>query len=222
MVFPQYSLNLFIIMKKVLFFILMFFGLASYAQTPQSITVDYNKTKVPGVSIVIGGYDADFVQNALQYRLEKVAGLKGTNSKGFRLYASQSFPEFGRLNYDIFTLVNKGSKNDKSVSVTLMLSKGNDNFISPHDDPELTEKMKDFLTEFNDYMKEYERVQRIDNLTTLIGKLEKEHNSLVVDTDKLKKEISDRETKLKDKEKELSKTESELENAKNELNSLKK
>ena len=209
-------------MKKALFFILMFAGFAAYAQTAQSVSIDFNKTRVPGASIVIAGYDADFVQNALTYRLEKVAGLKGTNSKGFRMYPAQNFLDFGNKKYDIYTLVDKGDKKNPVVTLNLMVSTGNENFVSPVDDPDLAEKMKDFLTEFNDYMKEYERVQKIDNLTNLVNKLEKERNSLVVDTDKLKKEISDRETKLRDKEKELSKTESELENAKNELNSLKK
>ena len=209
-------------MKKTLFLILMLAGFATYAQTAQSVSVDFNKTRVPGVSIVIAGYDADFVQSALTYRLEKVAGLKGTNSKGFRMYPAQNFLDFGNLKYDIYTLIEKGTKKDPTVTLNLLVSKGNENFVSPTDDPDLTQKMKDFLTEFNDYMKEYDRVQKIEKLTSLINKLDKDRNSLVSDTDKLKKDISNLENKLKEKEKELSKTESELENAKDELNSLKK
>ena len=209
-------------MKRFVFFIFMTLGFAVYAQTAQSVTIDYNKTKVPGVSIVIAGYDVDFVKDALQYRLEKVARLKGSNSKGFRLYSAQNFSDFGTLNYDIYTLVNKGSKKDQSVTVNLMVSKGNENFISQQEEPELTQKMKDFLTEFNTYIREYEKNQNIDNLTNTISKLEKETKSLTSDRDKLKKDISNLENKLKDKEKELSVKESELQKAKADLNSLKK
>jgi hypothetical protein len=209
-------------MKKTLFFILMFAAVAAYAQTAQSISIDFNKTRVPGVSIVIAGYEADFIQSALTYRLEKVAGLKGTNSKGFRMYPAQNFPAFGNKKYDIYTCIDKGDKKNPIITLQLMVSTGNENFISPNDDPELTEKLKDFLTEFNDYMKEYDRIQKIENLTNIVNKLEKDRNSLVVDTDKLKKEITDREDKLRTKERELAKTESELETANDELNSLKK
>ena len=208
-------------MKKVVFFILMFFGLASYAQTVQSVSIDFDKTKVPGVSLVIAGYDADLLQNALMYRLEKVGGLKGSNYKGFRMYAAQNFPPFGRLNYDIYTFVDKGSKKNPTISINLLVSKGNNNFVSQHDEPEITQKMKDFLTEFSDYIKEYQKVQNIDKLSATIAKLEKECQTLTSDRDKLKKDISNLDSKLKAKEKELSTKESELQKAKSERDVLK-
>jgi len=208
-------------MKKVLFFILMAFGFASYAQTVQSTQVEYNKTKVPGVSLAVAGYDADFIQKALVYRFEKVGGLKGSSSKGFRVYAAQIFPEFGNLSYDIYTFVNKGSKKDQLVTINLLVSKGNNNFVSETVDAEVTQKMKDFLTNFPTVIKEFERVQNIDKLVASIKTLEKECKSLSSDTEKMKKELSKLENNLRDKEKTLHHKQGELHKAKSNLESLK-
>ena len=209
-------------MKKILLFVLLLPGFVLFAQSAQSVSIDYNKTRVPGVSIVIAGYSADFVQSALTYRLEKVAGLKGTNSKGFRLYQAQNFHDFGTSKYDIYTYVNSGSKKTQAVTLNLMVSKGNENFVSPTDDPELTQKMKEFLTEFNNYIKEYDKIQKIDKISASISKLEKTRDSQISDRDKLKKSFDTLASKLKAKEDELSKTESLLQKSKEELNSLKR
>jgi len=210
-------------MKKLVFVILIALGFTAYAQTPQSISIDFNKKNVPGVSMIIADYDIKVVQNALQYRFEKVAGLKGSSFKGFRMYAAQNFPYFGRLNYDIYTIVNKGTKKNPAVTVNLMVSKGNENFVSQQDEPEITQKMKDFLTEFaTSDIKEYVKVQNIDNLNNTIKKLEKERNSLVSSKDKLKKDIAKLESQLKDKEKELHIKENEIQKAKAELEGLKR
>jgi hypothetical protein len=207
-------------MKKIFFFVLMLAGFAAYAQTVQSTQVELNKAMVPGVSIAIAGYEADFIQNALTHRLEKMAGLKGTNTKGFRLYAAQNYPDFGNLSYSIYTLVDKGSKKDQFVTVYLMVSTGNDNFASQNGDPELTQKMKDFLTDFVPFLKEYDRLMKIDALTATINKLDKEINSLVSDRDKLKKDIDNLQSKLRDKEKDLSNKESEISKAKADLEAI--
>jgi polyhydroxyalkanoate synthesis regulator phasin len=222
MTFPQYSLKLFIIMKKLSVFIFMFLGFAVYAQTAQTTQIEINKVKVPGVSITIAGYEADYIQNVLQFRFEKVAGLKGSNSKGFRFYPAQVFSDFGFLKYDIYTSVDKGTKQAKFVTINLLVSKGNENFVSPRDDEEVTEKMKDFLNSFaNDYLKEYEKSQRIDQLTKSVNGLEKDCTSLTSEVEKLKKDLTALENKIRDKETELTKKSGELEKNKSELETLK-
>ncbi|MCL2247141.1 MAG: hypothetical protein FWC10_08555 [Lentimicrobiaceae bacterium] len=209
-------------MKKIVFFILMLFAFAAHAQTAQSTQIEVNKVKVHGVSVTLAGYEVDYVQNALQFRFEKVAGLKGSNSKGFRLYAAQMFHEFGPLKYDIYTSIDKGTKQAQFVTINLLVSKGNENFVSPVDDPDVTQKMKDFLTYFaNDYIKEYEKSQKIDELTKAISQLEKEFSSLKSEIEKLKNERTALDNKIKDKETVFSKTKNELENAKADLDALK-
>lgn len=199
----------------------MTLGFAAYSQTAQSTQVDFNKSKVPGVSIAIPGYDVAFIQNALIQRLERDAGLKGSNSKGFRVYSSQNYPFFGTLNFDIYTSVRKLSKKDSFTTVFLLVSKGNDNFISQHVDNDITEKMKDFLNNFTLFLKDFERIQNMDKLLQNISNLEKEHSTLVKDRDKLQKEFSSIEKKFKDKEKEVNAKAGEIEKAKAALEAIK-
>jgi regulator of replication initiation timing len=209
-------------MKKGLFFILMFLGFAVYAQTAQNTQIEINKVKVPGVSITFAGYEVDYIQNVLQFRFEKVAGLKGSNSKGFRVYPAQVFNDFGFIKYDIYTSVDKGTKQAKFVTINLLVSKGNENFVNPVDDADVTEKMKDFLNYFvSDYLKEYERSQKIDQLTKSINSLEKDCTSLTSELEKLRKDLTTLENKIKDKDTELSKKSNELNKAKDELESIK-
>jgi len=209
-------------MKKFIFFILMILGLASYAQEAQSTQIEFNKVKVPGVSVSVAGYDVDFIQNALQFRLEKVAGLKGTNSKGFRTYTAQVFHDFGFVKYDIYISIDKGTKQSQIATINLLVSKGNENFATPVDDSELTQKMKDFLTNFaNEYIKEFETQQKINALTKSVTDIEKDCSTLTSDLDKMKKDYTNLENKIKEKEKELNKKKEELNKSKSELESLK-
>ena len=209
-------------MKKILLFILMTLGFAAYAQTAQSTQIEINKVKVPGVSITISGYEAEYVQKALQFRLENMAGLKGTTSKGFRVYAAQVFHDIGFIKYDIYTSVDKGTKQAQFVTINLLVSKGNENFVTPVDDTEVTEKMKDFLNYFvNDYLKEHERKHKIDELTKQISGLEKDCTLLTSELDKMNKDLTALENKLKDKNTEFAKKKEELEKAKSELGAIK-
>jgi uncharacterized coiled-coil DUF342 family protein len=209
-------------MKKGLFFISMLLGFSAFSQTAQSTQIEINKVKVPGVSITISGYDVDYIQNVLQFRLEKVAGLKGSNSKGFRIYAAQIFSDFGNLKYDIYTSVDKGTKQANFVTVNLLVSKGNENFITPADEPDVVQKMKDFLTYFaTDYLKEYEKSQKIDQLTKDVSTGEKDCAALTAEISKLKKELTSLENKIKEKESEYSKKNAALEKAKSDLEDLK-
>ena len=200
----------------------MFLGFAAFAQTAQSTQVEINKVKVPGVSVTIPGYEVDFIQQALQFRFEKVAGLKGTNSKGFRMYPAQVFHDIGFLKYDIYISIDKGTKQSKFATVNMLVSKGNENFVSPVDDSEVTDKMKDFLNYFaNEYIKEYEKSQKIDQLTKSVATLEKDCSSLKSEIEKLKKDYTSLENKIKDKETEFSKKQDALDKSKSELESLK-
>jgi len=209
-------------MKKIFFLILMFSGFAVYAQTAQSTQLEINKVKVPGVSITIAGYEVDYIERALQFRFEKVAGLKGSNSKGFRVYESQVFNDFGFVKYDIYTSIDKGTKQSQFITINLLVSKGNENFITPVDDPDVTQKMKDFLNYFvNEYLKEYEKQQKVTQLTKTTTTLEKECSSLTADLEKMKKDYTNLSNKIKEKEVELSKKQGELESAKSELETLK-
>jgi hypothetical protein len=209
-------------MKKLLLFLLMIVGLTSHAQNAQSTQVEFNKTKVPGVSITIAGFEVDFVKNALQFRLEKVAGLKGSNSQKFRAYPAQILHDLGFIKYDIYTLVDKGTKKDQFITISLLVSKGMDVFANPVDDAELTQKMKDFLDYFTtDYLVEYDRKHKVAQFTNEVNALDKETQSLSKDLEKLRKDFSKLEDQIRKKETEFNKKNEALQKVRAELEELK-
>ena len=209
-------------MKKFLLFSLMIVGLTSYAQNAKSTQIEFNKVKVPGVSITLAGYEVDFVKNALQFRLEKVAGLKGTNTKNFRSYPAQVLHELGFVKYDIHTLVDKGTKKDQFITISLLVSKGMDNFANPADDAELTQKMKDFLDYFaTEYLAEYDTKQKVAKLTNEFNALSKETDKLSKDLEKLRKDYSKLGDQINKKDAEYSKKNEALMKTRSELERLK-
>ena len=204
-------------MKKIAFFIVL--GLVTtfaFAQNAQNTMIEFNKVRVPGVVVSLINYDIATVQTALSARMERIGGLKGSNSKGFRMYAGQIFTDFGDTKFDIYTKVSSGTKKDHDIIIYLMVSSGFENFISQSSDPELNQKMLDFLTNFaNIFLKEFDIKQKIDTQTSALEKMEKEHKSLVSDRDKLKKDLENKEKAIENKATEIAKTKETLEILKN-------
>ncbi|MDR1878714.1 MAG: hypothetical protein LBQ64_04030 [Bacteroidales bacterium] len=202
-------------MKKIMLSVLATMLMASvFSQTAKDEMVLFDKTNVLGASISCD-YDATLTSKALQNRFEQDMKLKGTNLKGFRYYQSQSFPEFGSLNYDIYTQVKvTGKKSEQKTVIYLLISKGNENFCTPTDDPALFEKMKTFLTNFMPYLREYDIDKKIQDQTKRIEKLEKENNALILARDKLKKQLEDKEKAIAAKADELAKIKTSLEELK--------
>ena len=196
-------------MKKVVFLIAAtLITSVAFAQTVREELVPYDKANnYSGCALEVpSGMDIKTVQGALQNRFEQVAKLKGSNSGGFRAYLAQPFPEFGMLNYDIYTKVAEvGKKKDKKTVVYLLVSKGNMNFANSTTDPEIVTGMKTFLTDFVNFIKEYDTSLKIAEQEKLIAKLEKEEKSLISDKEKLQKQLSGKETDITKKQEELQK-----------------
>lgn len=202
------------IMKKIIVFILLgMFYTFSYAQTAQNTMVEFNKATVPAVNISIANYDVETVRDALKARLERMGGLKGSSSKGFTLYADQVFVNFDPAKkFDIYTKIDAGSKKDNHVLITLMVSLGNENFISVTENPELNQKMLDFLTDFvANSLKDFDVVKKTTDLTAALDKMEKEHKTLVSERDKLKTDLENKEKAVAAKAEDIAKTKQALE-----------
>ena len=200
-------------MKKIIAFILLgIVSTFSYAQTAQNTMIEFNKVRVPGVIISVTTYDVETVKAALKARLERIGGLKGSTSKGFTMYPGQIFVNFDPVKkYDIYTKIDAGSKKDNDVIISLMVSSGNENFISVADNPELNQKMLDFLTDFvANSLKDFDILKKTTDLSAALDKLEKEYKSLVSDRDKLKKDLENKEKAVANKEDEIAKTKQAL------------
>ena len=202
-------------MKKILVALaVMTFCAGVYAQTAVETGVEFDKKKVNSVAITYNDFGVDLVKGALQARMEKVAALKGSNAKGWRAYLAQPFPEIGNMNFDIYTMVTEvGKKKDKATVVYMLVSKGNENFISSSTDPEIIENVKNFLSNFTAYVREYSIQLKIKEQEGVGEKLKKEYDSMTSDRDKMKSQIKDLEKKISAKEDDMQKKQEEIKKA---------
>lgn len=204
-------------MRRVFFSIsMMIISVIAFTQTAMDETITFDKKNVSGVSIVVSDYDVKLTSAAIQYRFEQVSGLKGATMKGFRYYQSQPFSEFGALNYDIYTRVTTiGKRKEQKTIIYLLVSTGNENFVTPASNPDIIDKVKSFLNNFlATDLRQYDIDQKSNDQQKMILKLEKETTTLTTERDKLKKQLEDKEKAIIMKQDELTK-------AKEALNSLK-
>jgi hypothetical protein len=203
-------------MKKVVFFIAAtVITSVSIAQTAQERVIPFDKNNsYSGVSLDISDYDVKTIAGALQNRFE-VSGLKGSNSGKFRAYLAQNFPEFGMQNYDIYTqVVGVGKKKDKKTTVYLLVSKGNNNFVTPSSDPDIVNNMKTYLNGFVAYLKQYDTSLKIAEQQKNLTKMEKDFKTLTANKEKMQKQMEKTEQEIQQKQDAINK-------AKESLNTLK-
>jgi hypothetical protein len=212
-------------MKKISFIITLMLSVwAAKAQAPVESSVVFNKTSVPGVSLLLNGYSTEVIQEAIQYRFEKTAipPLKGSKAKGcYRAYVNQQFPEFSTMNLTIYVMVEQyGKKKGDQALLSIVVSKGNSNYASTTSDPDIINKVKAFLQSFNRYIFEYDTNLKINEQNALYNSLQKDVEKAGSDIDKMRKEILDIESKILKKEKEIDEKNIEAGNAKAKIDEL--
>lgn len=193
------------------------------AQTAQETTVEFNKKNVQGVCITFSNFSQDVVRDALTNRMEKDGGLKGSNVKGWRAYLAQKFLELGDKNFDIYTnVVTMGKKKDIQVVVYMLVSTGNENFVTSANEREVIDNAKNFLNNFASYVRVHDINVKIANQNEVIAKLKKEHESLNGDKEKMQNQIKDLEKKIASKQDEISNKEKEIQKAEEALKEIEK
>ena len=203
-------------MKKLLLFATLFaMAFLANAQVPTEQTITFEKKAVQGVTVVVDGYTVDVVAEALKNRFEKTSSLKGKKGKsGYYNYLNQTFLDFSPKNLDIYTLVEvDGKRKSGQVAVSILVSTGNQNFISSTNDAETFEKVKRFLTAFNAYLKEYDTNKKIAEQRVVLSGLEKDREKMSAEVDKWKKQINELEAQSLKREKELEAKNAEIEKA---------
>ena len=203
-------------MKKLLLFATLFvIAFLAKAQVPTEQTITFEKKAVQGVTVVVDGYSVDVVKEALRNRFEKTSTLKGKQGKGgYYNYLNQTFYDFSSKNLDIYTLVDvDGKKKSGQIAISLLVSTGNQNFISSTNDAEVFEKVKLFLTAFNAYLKEYDTNKKITEQRVILTALEKDREKMTAEVDKWKKQINELEAQSLKREKELEAKNAEIEKA---------
>ena len=207
-------------MKKFrLLFLSILICSGAFAQT-HTVMVDYQKVSREALTNEI--YFAEkTVSNAIEESMDKI-GAKGKSSKGYTVYKGVKLPELGSDSYDLYFSVDRKSKKEKEISaVTLMISKGDDNFITASSDAGLMAKAKAYLDNLWDMVAVYDLEQQISLQEDLVKKNEKKANNFIEDAADLEKKKKKVEQDIVDNKKAQVSQQEEVENQKKILETLK-
>lgn len=104
---------------------------------------------------------------------------------------------------DIYISVERKSKKEKEVSViTMLLARGEDNFVTQGVDPKIIENGKSFLNGFTNHIESYNLEQQIAEMEEVRIANEKKTNSLASDAEDLQKKKKKLEKEIEDNIKE--------------------
>jgi len=179
--------------------------------------VNFGKTSQ---NAVVAEYDvpAAVVEDALKQHMEKVGLDRKKSEKGFMVFKGATWKEVSGDKADIYLKVD-GKGNKSTISV--LYSKGYDNFISSSTDPETVNAIKNFLNGFVDDLKKYQLMQDIARQEDAVKKAEKAYNESVSDGKSLADDKVKIEKKMADNVNMQSDTQKALGNEKKKLDDLK-
>jgi hypothetical protein len=174
-------------MKKffALLLCVLSFGIA-FSQARYT-TIDYMKVARPAVAAELP-FPEKTVVNALEDKFTKM-GYKSKETKNFRLFSGVRMPELGTESYDLYFYIDRLSRREKgSSTVTLMISKGYENFVTDSADAATIANAKQYLTTtLRDIVSAYDLELQIADQEDAIKKAEKKYNGLVDDGTDLQK-----------------------------------
>lgn len=183
-------------MKKIVFLALASFAMTGLMAQSRYTTAEYQKIVRPAVANEIP-FPEKTVGNAIEDKMGKM-GYKGKSSKGFTIYSGVRLPELGTEAYDLYYMIDKVSRKDKGTStVTLMISKGFDNFVSDSSDAAVIANAKTYLNNLRDMVAAYDLELQIADQEDAIKKADKKYTNLVdeaADLQKKKRKLEDQIT----------------------------
>ncbi|MDD4141176.1 MAG: hypothetical protein PHR20_00040 [Bacteroidales bacterium] len=200
-------------MKKInfVFMLLVAVSFSAIAQDVQETTLSINKTDVRGFSVTVGTIDTKTVESAVIQKFEKEMALKSSKESGFKTFINQKVAAFGPDNYDVYAKVaQEGPKKAKKTVLQFAVTKGNLNAVTAESDPEVYVNIRNFLTEFSNYIISHDLSVKIAAQEAVVQKLIEEQNSMTTDKEKLQKQIEEVDKKISNKETEIKKAQGAL------------
>lgn len=191
------------------------------AQNAHESSVKFNKTTE---NAVVADFDkpADVVEAALKNRLEKEGLGKMKSTKGFMSYPGTLWNSVSSDKLDVYFKV-EGKKDKSTVSV--LVSKGYDNFITSGSDAKTIDNVKAFLNGLREYTNSYQLTLNIKEQEEAIKKAEKAYSSsmennkdLLAQKEKLEKRIAESNNEQVLKQKALDEEKKKLDELKGKIN----
>lgn len=159
-------------------------------------------------------------QAAIDDKFTKL-GYKSKETKGFMVYKGVRMAELGSDMYDLYFMVDKKSRKDKDNSkITLLISKGLEQFVSDTLDATVFNNGKNYLTNFGPVIVAYDLEVQIKEQQEVVQKNEKKSGSLIESGVSMQKEKAKLEKKISDNEQDQVTQKAEIEIQKQILTTL--
>lgn len=200
-------------MKKLLLLpaMLMAFSMVM-AQNIETKSVQVGTVTAPGFSVTIQK-KADLVQDAMNKRL-KDAGLKTKKSEGFIAALDQLFAEIATDPVNLYTKVEKDSKNSATVTVCVIPTD------LTADREAMMANVRRFTEDFVQYVNRFEAQNNMEAEKDNLKKAEKGQAKAVAAVEKLDKNIQKNKEKIADKKKDIEKYNQKIKEAQEDIKKL--
>jgi hypothetical protein len=176
-------------MKKLITLLSLAFLLGNTATSAQSVhlqetTVKFDKNMVDAV---VAEYrrPESVMEDALKLQLEKEGLGKSGKKKGYILYSNTIWKHLGMYSLDVYFKVD-GNKSRSSI--TVLVSKGYNNFVGPASAPEIISKVKKFLVSLEGTATDVQFALDVEAQKELVSNAEKQYNRALNDSTDLTKE----------------------------------
>ena len=206
-------------MKYIITLICAFAFCSALTAQSRTATVEYQKINRQGVVAEIP-FPEKTIRDAIDNKMEQM-GYKGKDSKGFTVYKGVRMPELGNDSYDLyFTADRKSRKEKENSTLTLMISKGFDAFVSDSSDARVMSNAKNYLDTIKNMIAAYDLEQQIVVQEDAVKKADKKYNNLIDDGASLEKKKKNIEKDIEDNKKNQASQQAEIENQKQILETL--
>lgn len=189
-------------MKKVLISLLLLCSIAlqSISQAYEG-KIEYLKKDEPA-TVIEFPYPPDEVENAIIDRLDKL-GYKRKESRGFLVYKETVITQISQQPMDyVFKIERKSRKEKDETAVYLIMNYSVENVLSRVNDPNVGNKVKEFLNQLTPYVAAYHLEMEIKIMEEEIAKSEKKLKGMKDDKEEMQKKIRKLEGDIKQNEQE--------------------
>lgn len=206
-------------MRHIFTLILSFAFCTAVVAQSRTATVEYLKVNRQAVVTELT-FPEKTIKDAIDDKMGKM-GYKGKESKGFMVYKGVKMPELGNDTYDLYFMADRKSRKDKeSSTLTLMITKGFDSFVSDSSDSRVINNAKNYLDSIRNMIAAYDLEQQIVAQEDAVKKADKKYTNLVDDAASLEKKRKNIEKDIEDNKKDQANQQAETEKQKQILETL--
>lgn len=208
-------------MKKFLYTltVILFINITAFSQA-RYVFIEFKDAQKPAVQNEFSFPDKT-VSYAIEDKLGKM-GYKGNDTKGYTMYKGVRLDELGNQPYDLYFKTERKSRKDKdNTVVSMLISPGNEVFVSDASDSGVISNGKKFLDNLLPAVEAYDLQQQVVAQQDAVAKAEKKYKNLQDDADDLQKKKKKLEDQIQDNLKEQKNQLSEIEKQKQLFESIK-